>query len=80
MKWKYGIRGALKPPVNPSAGWEFGLENFHPYLLGKFSMVKGTANLHYKWRYLCWSIDSYLYYRTGLPNEWHDWYRSKKFD
>jgi hypothetical protein len=61
MKWRYGVRGALKPPLGR---W---------YLHREQTLVGQIENLCYRWRHLCWRADSWLYQRTGLPDDWHRW-------
>lgn len=63
MKWRYGVRGAIKPPLGC---W---------YLHREQTLVGQIENLCYRWRHLCWRADSWLYQRTGLPEDWHRWMR-----
>jgi len=63
MRWRYGVRGAIKPPLGC---W---------YLHREQTLVGQIENLCYRWRHLCWRADSWLYQRTGLPEDWHRWMR-----
>lgn len=61
---RYGIRGGLKPPLAHYAR----MEHTGEHLLNPRKF--GTLYLWYRWRHLCWTIDSSLYTWTGLPDIW----------
>ena len=72
MKWRYGVRGALKPPLGGWYNWHAGILLTMHYGLTFTDILKC---IWYDWRFTCWKIDSWLYAKTGLPEEWEKWCR-----
>jgi hypothetical protein len=58
LRWRYGVRGALKPPLGC---W---------YMHRQWTLSGRISNAWYRWRHICWRCDSWLYERSGLPEEW----------
>lgn len=52
---RYGVRGALKPPISPTCFYE------------EASLIQRTW---YGWRCFVWGIDSKLYTFSKLPVQW----------
>lgn len=63
MVWKYGIRGALKPPIRPYALWHL------PHNLQE-TVIKFFRTKWYHWRLFCWQYEQNVYNWTGVPDEW----------
>lgn len=59
MKWRYGVRGALRPPIRHG--------------ICSFCDTQKQPGPLYRWRFFCWRIEARIYERTGLPHEWVRW-------
>ena len=54
---RYGVRGALKPPLGPD----------------QRRTISPLRLAWYRWRLLFWRADNALYQWCGIPSEWAEW-------